>query len=104
MSGENVFRQCSSCHAIGQDARRLSGPTLNGLPGASVTYDEEQRYPQALLAFREGGTVWTSENPDAFLASSRIFAPRNRMSFAGLCDAHDRADLIAYIAQFADVQ
>ena len=102
--GENVFRQCSSCHAIGDGARKLSGPTLNGLPGAPVAHDDEQRYSPALQALREDGTVWTAENLDAFLASPRDFAPRNRMSFAGVRDPQDRADLIAYIAQFADVQ
>lgn len=102
--GESIFRRCSSCHVIGEGAGRLSGPALNGLPGASVAYDEEQRYSPALSALRDEGVVWTVENLDAFLASPRDFAPRNRMSFAGLRDPQDRADLIAYIAQFADVQ
>lgn len=103
-SGESIFRRCSSCHAIGQDAGRLSGPTLNGLPGSSVAYDDEQQYSPALRALRDQGVVWTTENLDAFLASPRDFAPRNRMSFAGVRDPQDRADLIAYIAQFAEIQ
>lgn len=102
--GESIFRQCSGCHAIGEDARKLTGPTLNGLPGASVAYDDEQRYSPALLALRDEGTVWTAENLDAFLASPRDFAPRNRISFTGVRDPQDRADVFAYIAQFADVQ
>ena len=102
--GEGIFRQCASCHGIGEDANRLSGPTLNGLPGALVAYDDAQRYSPALLALRDDGTVWTIDNLDAFLASPRDFAPRNRMAFAGVRDPRDRADLIAFIAQFADVQ
>lgn len=102
--GERIFRQCSGCHAVGEGARKRSAPNLNGLPGASVAYDETQRYSRALRTLRDAGTTWTAENLDAFLASPREFAPRNRMSIRGVRDQQDRADLIAYITQFADVE
>src|SRR5476651_1904599 len=31
--GENVFKQCRACHAVGAEARNLVGPVLNGLDG-----------------------------------------------------------------------
>ncbi|MEM8773969.1 MAG: cytochrome c family protein [Pseudomonadota bacterium] len=101
---ESIFKQCASCHALGENVRRLSVPKLNGLPGASVAYDEEQRYAPSLSALHDEGFVSTAENLDAFLAAPREFSLRNRGSFAALRDQQDRADVIAYIVQFADVR
>jgi len=41
--------------------------------------------------------VWTYEDMNAWLANPRAYAPGNRMSYAGLASAQNRADLIAYL-------
>mgnify|MGYP003709562721 CR=1 FL=1 len=51
-------------------------------------------YSGALVAVAD---VWTPENLQAFLENPRDFAPGTKMSFSGLKDAEDRANLIAYL-------
>ena len=48
-------------------------------------------------ALRGKGGEWTFENMDAWLRSPRTFAPGTKMTFAGLSDPQDRADLMVYM-------
>ena len=41
---------------------------------------------------------WTSKNLDKYIKSPADFAPGNAMAFAGIANAKDRADLIAFLA------
>lgn len=92
--GERVFARCHACHDLG-DANRI-GPHLNGVVGRPVASVTDFMYSGALRAL--GGT-WTPDALDAFLRSPRGYAPGNRMAFAGLPDAQDRADLIAWLSE-----
>jgi cytochrome c2 len=47
----------------------------------------------------EGGLVWTPDKLDAYLADPRAVVPGNKMTFAGLKDAQDRKDVIAYLTE-----
>jgi len=81
-AGENLWRNCRSCHSITADDGTViqnggrTGPNLYGLPGRAVASVEDFRYGPAILAFAEldGGQVWTEElfvdyvtNPTTFL-------------------------------------
>ena len=37
-AGERVFTQCRACHQVGETARNLVGPQLNGLFGLSLIH------------------------------------------------------------------
>ena len=52
------------------------------------------------MASQEG--AWTPENLSAFLESPRDYTPGTSMSYNGMRDVGDRADLIAYLATFSD--
>ena len=52
------------------------------------------------MAKAEEGLVWDEESLSAFLEKPRKYLPKTRMSFAGLKDEEDRANVIAYLAQF----
>ena len=52
------------------------------------------RYSPAL---KRSGITWTAQTLDAYLADPQKAVPANRMPYAGLADASDRADLIAYL-------
>lgn len=43
------------------------------------------------------GGKWTEKNLDKYLKSPADYAPGNAMAFAGLANAKDRADVIAYL-------
>ena len=40
---------------------------------------------------------WTETNIDKYLKSPADYAPGNAMAFAGIPNAKDRADLVAYL-------
>jgi len=101
-AGQKLFRRCASCHMVGDDAVKRVGPVLTQIYGAMVGTVADFRYSNALTSAGQDGAVWDDAALDAFLADPRGFLPGNRMSFRGLSDAQDRADIIAYLKSFVD--
>lgn len=99
-AGKQVFRRCAACHTVSLDGPDTDGPNLYGVVGAAVAQRRPRfAYTAALQAF--GGT-WDRERLDAWLANPRRLVPGTAMTFAGLPDPKDRADVIAYLAANGD--
>ena len=98
--GEKVFRKCKACHEVGDTGKNKSGPVLNSIVGAPAGAVEGFKYSSALIAKAEEGLVWDEESLGAFLEKPKDFLPKTKMVFAGLRKEEDRADVIAYLAQF----
>lgn len=99
--GEKVFRKCMACHAVGADAKNKVGPELNGVVGRHIATAPDFKYSDALKSLGEGeDAVWTPEKLSEFLTKPRDYAKGTKMTFAGLRKDDDRADVIAYLAQF----
>lgn len=101
-AGERAWRQCSSCHLVGDRARNGTGPHLNGIMGRVAGIGEGFRYSPQMVAAGADGLIWSTETLDAFLENPAALVPRNRMSFRGVRSADDRAALIAYLTTFSD--
>jgi len=95
-AGENVFRRCSSCHKL--DGTDGVGPHLDGIVGRNKGAVAGFRYSDAMMAVT--AELWTPENISAYLEDPRGYMPGTTMAFAGLPDAEDRANLVAYLATF----
>ncbi|WP_281826952.1 c-type cytochrome [Jannaschia rubra] len=95
--GEGVFRQCKSCHQVGEGAGNRTGPVLNGVVGHQAGAVEGFRYSGALEKKAEAGLVWTQEELAAFLTAPRDYLPGTKMVFRGLRDEEERAAVIAYL-------
>jgi len=89
--GEQVYHRCQGCHSI--DANRV-GPRHAGLFGRRAGSLEDYSYSDAM---RASGIVWDETTLDQFLTAPRRFIPGTKMPFAGIADAQERADLIAYL-------
>ncbi len=48
-------------------------------------------------ALKGKGGQWTEANLDKYLKSPADYAPGNAMAFAGIPNAKDRADVVAYL-------
>ena len=91
--GEQIYRRCQGCHSI--DANRV-GPRHAGLFGRRAGSLDDYNYSDAM---RAAGIVWDETTLDQFLTAPRKFIPGTKMPFAGIPDAQERADLIAYLKQ-----
>ena len=92
--GEAVFRKCAACHTVNAGGPGGVGPNIHGIMGAALASRPGFAYSEAL---RSKGGSWGWEEMSAWLASPRAFAPGTKMTFAGLSDPQDRADLMVYL-------
>jgi cytochrome c len=94
-AGEKVFAKCMSCHTVTQGGANGLGPNLWGIVGDKVA---EGRGGFAFSdALKKVGGNWTFDQLNKWLTSPRDFANGTKMSFAGLGDPKDRANIIAYL-------
>jgi cytochrome c len=92
-AGEKLFRACQACHKVEAGANG-TGPTLHGVVGREVGSVDGYSYSGALV---EVADVWTPENLSDFLENPKAFAPGTKMTYKGMDDVEDRANLIAWL-------
>ena len=110
--GEKVFRQCSTCHMVGDNARLKIGPVLNDVFGRKAGTYPKFKYSKINKAAGEAGLVWTPELVSKYLPDPQKFlkayltekgqkAPgRTKMSFK-LRNKDKVSDVVAYLQQFS---
>jgi len=95
--GEKKFEECASCHSVERGSNGV-GPNLAGLFERKAGALDDYRYSPAL---KRSGLTWTAKNLDDFVADPQKLVPANRMPYAGMPNAAERADLIAYLQKAA---
>ena len=93
-NGEAKFGLCRSCHTITPGGANMTGPNLHGVFGRKAAQVADYKYSDAL---KTSGIVWDANHLDQWLAKPMTYLPGTKMSFAGLNDAKDRTDLIAFL-------
>lgn len=93
-NGEAKFALCRSCHTITPGGANMTGPNLHGVFGRKAAQVEGFRYSDAI---KSSGIVWDAEHLDQWLAKPMTYLPGTKMSFAGVKEAKDRTDLIAFL-------
>jgi len=91
--GEARFQDCAACHKL-QAGSNDVGPSLHGLFARQAAALADFRYSPAM---KRSGITWTPETLDKFITDPQAMVPANRMPYAGMANAADRADLIAYL-------
>jgi cytochrome c len=91
--GKTVFKACAACHAT--DHANRVGPGLEGIIGRKAGTAPGFGYSNAM---KKSDIVWDTKILDAYLESPQQVVPGNRMPYAGLKNATDRTDLVAYLA------
>ena len=100
--GAKIFNKCKGCHQVGEGAKNRVGPVLNGVFGRAAAVVEGFKYSKGLRRAADGGLVWELASLDAYLENPKALVSGTRMSFRGLKDQHDRADVLAYLRGFSD--
>ena len=93
-AGEQVFKKCTACHNADQGGANALGPALYGVMGNPVAAHPGFAFTDALKG--KGGT-WDWDTMSAWLASPKKFAPGTKMTFAGLSNPQDRANVMAFL-------
>lgn len=91
--GEDIYHRCLACHALNHNS---VGPRHCGLFGRQAGTLKGYSYSTAMKKY---GVTWNEETLDHFLENPLKVVPGTKMGYAGVKDAQERADLIAYLKQ-----
>lgn len=91
--GQQAFQECAACHATTQGTNGV-GPSLFGVAGRKAAAVPGFAYSSAL---KKSDLTWTAQNLDAFIANPQQKVSGNNMPYAGMSDAQERANLVAYL-------
>ena len=93
-AGKTLFnRQCAVCHAV-QAGQNKVGPSLAGVVGRHSGEAPGFNYSPAM---KGADRTWDAAALDSYLTDPRASVAGTRMIFAGLKDAQQRANVIAYL-------
>ena len=92
--GANVAKQCQACHNFAEGAGPKIGPDLYGVVGRPVASVAGFSYSAPLKA--KGGK-WDFEALNKWLTKPSADVPGTAMTFAGISNEKQRADVIAYL-------
>lgn len=91
--GQKTFAKCASCHTVEQGGAAGLGPNIFGVMGKGVA--------SSGFAYSDGlkskGGKWDWAGMNAWLTNPAAYAPGTKMTFAGLSDGQERANLMAFL-------
>jgi cytochrome c len=96
-AGEQSFKKCLPCHAIGEGAKTKVGPQLNGIDGRHSGTAEGYSYSDAN---KNSGITWNEAVFKEYIKDPRAKIPGTKMIFAGIKNEKETGDLWAYLKQF----
>ena len=92
--GERVFRACAPCHSL-EPNRNMTGPSLAELWNRKAgTLPSFHRYSPAL---KTSSVTWNDQTLDEWIKDAQHLVPGNTMTFQGLTNNQQRADLLAFL-------
>ena len=92
--GEAVFKKCTACHNIAQGGANGIGPNLWAALGKPHGHVAGFSYSDALKSIPGN---WDFESMNKWLANPKKYAPGTKMTFAGLGNPEERANVILYL-------
>jgi cytochrome c len=97
--GQMIAKKCTQCHTFEKGGPNRTGPNLWGIIGAKVAHVADFAYSSG---FKDKGGNWDNEKLNILLHKPRAFVAATKMSFVGLKDPQERADVIAYLHTLSD--
>ena len=98
--GQSTAKQCQSCHTFEKGGPNRVGPNLY-----NIVEDERGKDRGGFnfsAAMKSKGGKWTFDELNKFLAGPREYIPGTAMTFAGIKNDQQRADVIAFLDTLSD--
>ena len=95
--GADVFKKCQACHTVDQGGANGLGPNLYDVVGEPIGHVRGFAFGRA-----ESLAVWDWKSMSEWLANPKKYAPGTKMTFAGLSNPEDRANVIAFLNSKSD--
>ncbi|MDX2154922.1 MAG: cytochrome c family protein [Hyphomicrobiaceae bacterium] len=99
-NGKDVFKACLQCHTPEKGGATKQGPNLYGIIDRDI--GKHPGFTSYSPALAEKGGKWTWEALANYLHDPKGYIPGNRMSYAGVKDTSELADLLTYLRTLAD--
>jgi cytochrome c len=96
-AGKTSFGKCIACHMIGEGAKTKIGPELNGLDGRKAGTATDYSYSEAN---KNSGITWNAAEFKDYIKDPKAKIPNTKMSFVGIKNEQEAADLWAFLAQY----
>lgn len=96
-AGEQSFKKCLPCHAVGPDAKNKVGPVQNGLEGRKSGTIEGYSYSEAN---KNSGIVWSEATFREYIRDPKAKIPGTKMVFPGIKNETEITNLWAFLKQF----
>ena len=94
--GQRVFGACAACHSLQPD-QNMTGPSLAGVWNRKAgSLSSFSRYSPAL---QSSNIVWNDKTLNDWITDPQHLIPGNQMTFAGVNDPRQRADLLAFLKE-----
>jgi cytochrome c len=102
-TGQGVFKKvCTLCHNGDKGGPNKVGPNLWNIFNNTAAHKEDFNYSQAMLARKATGVRWDEEQLYRYLFAPKQYVVGTKMSFIGIKDDKERADLVAYLKTLRD--
>ena len=98
--GKELSHNCTMCHTFDKGGHNRFGPNLWNIVGSPIA--NVDGYPFSDTLVKMHSQTWTDETLDRFLTDPQAFAPGTKMSFRGMKNPEDRANLIAWLRTLSD--
>ena len=96
-AGEKSFKKCMACHSIGETAKNMLGPILNGLKGRKSGSVSGYSYSDVN---KNSGIVWDEATFKEYIKDPKAKIPGTTMTFPGIKNEKDAEDLWSFLEQF----
>lgn len=98
VEGASQAKKCLACHDVTAGGPNKTGPNLYDVVERVIGSHAGYAYSDAMLAHQANGDTWTYQFLNEFLLAPKAAVPGTKMTFAGVKNDEERANIIAYLS------
>lgn len=99
-AGSKFAKVCATCHSFNKGEAAKIGPNLYGVVGGPHAHMAGYSYSSGMQALAD--KPWTFDALNEFLYAPRSAVSGTKMSYAGIKNDSDRANVIAWLRSLSD--